>query len=66
MQSIARQMEKHPMNAQSKSVSPLGVDLTLIRKYLAMMPTERLRAWHSAVRLALELKKHAPRPSDHS
>jgi len=48
-----------------KSVSASGVDLTLIRKYLAMTPTERLRAWSSAARLALELRKHAPRPPDH-
>ena len=43
------------------SVSPSGVDRTLIEKYLKMTPTERLLAHHSAARLALELKKHAPR-----
>lgn len=51
---------------KEKSGSRSGVDLTLIRKYLAMTPTERLRAWYSAARLALELRKHAPRPPDHS
>jgi hypothetical protein len=49
-----------------KSVGGSGVDLTLIRKNLAMTPTERLRAWYSAARLALELQKHAPRSPDHS
>jgi hypothetical protein len=49
-----------------KSVSDPGVDLTLIRKYLAMTPTERLQAWESATRLALELKKHTPRPPKHA
>lgn len=49
-----------------KSVSASGVDVTLIRKYLAMTPTERLRAWYSAARLALELQKHAPRSPGHS
>ncbi|MBI2457613.1 MAG: hypothetical protein HYV46_15920 [candidate division NC10 bacterium] len=48
------------------SVSASGVDLTLIRRYLAMSPTERLRAWYSAARLALELRKHAPRSPDQS
>ncbi len=52
--------------AQEQSVSDSGVDLTLIRKYLAMTPTERLRAWYSAARLALELQKHAPRSPDPS
>lgn len=52
--------------SQEHSVSTAGVDLTLIRKYLTMSPTERLQAWYSAARLALELQKHAPRPPDHS
>jgi hypothetical protein len=43
------------------SVCPSGVDRTLIRKYLKMTPTERILAHHSAARLALELRKHAPR-----
>jgi len=42
------------------SVSPSGVDRTLIKKYLKMTPTERILAHHSAARLALELRKHAP------
>ncbi len=45
------------------AVSPSGVDRTLIRKYLKMTPTERILAHHSAARLALELRKHAPRPT---
>ncbi len=60
------EMTKRGKKSQQESVSGSGVDLTLIRKYLAMSPTERLRAWHSAARLALELRKHAPRPPDHS
>jgi hypothetical protein len=59
---MAKQDRKHV----EKTVSDSGVDLTLIRKYLAMTPTERLRAWYSAARLALELRKHAPRPPEHS
>jgi hypothetical protein len=58
-------MAKQEAKPAGKSVSDSGVDLTLIRKYLAMTPTERLRAWESATRLALELKKHAPRSSEH-
>jgi hypothetical protein len=42
-------------------VNSSGVDRTLIRKYLKMTPTERILAHHSAARLALELRKHAPR-----
>ncbi len=38
-----------------------GVDFTLIRKYLAMAPSERLREWYNKRRLAQELRKHAPR-----
>lgn len=48
-----------------ETVSDSGVDLTLIRQYLAMSPTERLRAWYSAARLAQELQKHAPGPPGH-
>ena len=59
-------MAKQDTRSAEKSVSDSGVDLTLIRKYLAMTPTERLRAWENAARLALELKKHAPRSSEHS
>jgi hypothetical protein len=51
--------------SERDAVSLSGVDLTLIRKYLAMSPTERLRAWYGAARLALELRKHAPRPPEH-
>jgi hypothetical protein len=58
-------MAKQEAKPAGKSVSDSGVDLTLIRKYLAMTPTERLRAWENATRLALELKKHAPRSSEH-
>jgi len=56
---------KREAKSAEKSVSASGVDLTLIRKYLAMSPTERVRTWYSAARLALELKKHAPRPPEH-
>jgi hypothetical protein len=63
-------MNREEARKQSKSgeqlVSRSGVGLTLVRKYLAMTPTERLRAWYSASRLAQELQKHAPRPPDHS
>lgn len=59
-------MPERERKSEDQSVSTPGVDLTLIRKYLAMIPTERLRAWHSTARLALELRKHAPRPPDHS
>jgi len=52
--------------SDEESMSDSGVDVTLIRKYLAMTPTERLRAWYSAARLAQELQKHAPRPPEHS
>jgi hypothetical protein len=62
-------MNRHIVDQKSKpeeeSSGASGVDLALIHKYLAMTPTERLRAWYGAARLALELKKHAPRPSDH-
>ena len=53
-------------NSGEKSVSNPGVDLTLNRRYLAMSPTERLRAWRSASRLALEFCKHAPQSQDTS
>ena len=59
-------MATQKIEPPSKSVSASRVDLTLIRKYLAMTPTQRLRAWYSAARLALELKKHARRPPGHS
>ncbi|HWT78333.1 MAG TPA: hypothetical protein VN203_00950 [Candidatus Acidoferrum sp.] len=61
-----RFIEAYGAKPHEESLSGSGVDLSLVRKYLAMTPTERLRAWHSAARLALELKKHAPRPSEHS
>jgi len=63
---MSEQTTRRVSKSEWDSVSPSGVDLTLIRKYLAMSPTERLRAWYSAARLALELKKHAPRSSEHS
>lgn len=63
---MGRQMAKQEGKPEEKSVSASGVDLTLIRRYLAMSPTERVRAWYSAARLAQELKRHAPRPPDHS
>lgn len=57
-------MVKQERKPGEESVSGSGVELTLIRRYLAMIPTERLRAWYGAARLALELRKHAPRPPD--
>lgn len=58
-------MRKENEKTESKdSASPSGVDRTLIRKYLKMTPTERILAHHSAARLALELKKHAPRSAE--
>ena len=60
------QSKKRRIDSGVKEVNGSGVDLTLIRKYLAMTPTERLRAWKNATRLALELKKHAPRSSEHA
>ncbi len=59
-------MPERDRKSQGRFVSPSGVDLTLIRKYMAMSPTERVRAWYSAARLGLELRKHAPRSPDHS
>lgn len=59
-------MAEQQVKPGERIVSTSGVDLTLIRKYLAMTPTERLRAWYSAARLALELRTHAPRPPEHS
>lgn len=46
---------------EKKDISPSGIDRTLIKKYLKMTPTERILAHHNAARLALELRKHAPR-----
>ena len=61
MNQVAPEEEGH---TQEQSASPSGVDLSLIRKYLDMTPTERLLAWYGAARLALELQKHAPGASD--
>jgi hypothetical protein len=63
---MSAQTTRRVSKSERDAVSPSGVDLTLIRKYLAMSPTERVRAWYSAARLALELRKHAPRPPEHS
>jgi hypothetical protein len=57
---------KQEAKPAGKSVSDSGVDLTLIRMYLGMTPTEPLRAWENATRLALELKKHGIRPPKHT
>jgi len=59
-------MAKQERKQEEETVSASGVDLTLIRRYLVMSPTERLRAWYSAARLGLELRKHAPRSPEHS
>lgn len=53
-------MDEGERKSEGMAVTGSGVALTLIRRYLAMTPTERLRAWHSATRLALELQRHAP------
>lgn len=50
-----RQSENKIQQTQS------DVDISLIKKYLRLSPTERILANHSAAQLALELKKYAPK-----
>jgi hypothetical protein len=49
--------KKNKFTPASTQISNSGVDLSLIKKYLSLTPTERILANQSAASLALELKK---------
>lgn len=63
---MGEKMAKQEVKPAERSISESGVDLTLIRRYLAMTPTEPLRAWYNAARLALilELRNTLPDPQN--